>query len=196
MEQEILTFNYPMPNQLFIITGPSGVGKTTVGTEILKQMPNLQKVVTYTTRKPRPNEHDGVDYNFISVEEFLNRRSGGDFFEHAENYGNFYGNSRNDLEKIWADGKIVMMIVDVKGAKTIRNFFPQSKTIFISPDSADNLAKRIRQRPMSDEAFTDRWAEVSEELAYADLCDFNVVNGEGELGQTVAAVKIYIEQNS
>src|SRR3989339_219646 len=100
-----------MENPLFIITGPSGVGKTTVGMEILKQMPNVQRVVTYVTRQPRPGEQNGIDYNFISVEEFLKRRDNGDFFEHDEHYGHFYGNSQNDLEKIWQNGKIAMMLL-------------------------------------------------------------------------------------
>lgn len=181
-----------MTSALFIITGPSGVGKTTVGMELLKQMPNMQRVVTYTTRHPRPTEKNGVDYNFIKVEKFLKRRDTGDFFEHAEVYGNFYGNSRNDLEKIWKNNQVALMIVDVQGAKTIRAFFPHAKTIFILPDNNENLAKRIKRRPMSDEAFTQRWIAVQEELNYADVCDFTVINEEGAIDKTVQKIKEYI----
>ena len=177
---------------LFIITGPSGVGKTTVGLELLKQMPNMQRIVTYVTRQPRPNEKNGIDYNFITTEEFLKRRDNGDFFEHDEHYGYFYGNSRADLEKIWQSGKIALFLLDPHGAKTVKNIFPQAKTIFILPDNNENLARRIKNRPMSDEAFTQRWIAVQEELNYADVCDFTVVNEEGSVDKTVQKVKAYI----
>jgi guanylate kinase len=185
-----------MTNSLFIITGPSGVGKTTVGLELLKQLPNMQRIVTYVTRQPRPNEKNGIDYNFISVADFLKRRDNGEFFEHDEHYGHFYGNSRKDLEKIWQDGKIALFLLDPHGAQTVRLIFPQAKTIFILPDNNENLAKRIKQRPMSEEAFTQRWAAVQEELNYADTCDFTVVNEEGKIEKTVAQIKTFIEQNS
>ncbi|MBI5254365.1 guanylate kinase [Candidatus Falkowbacteria bacterium] len=181
-----------MTNTLFIITGPSGVGKTTVGLALLKQMPNMHRVVTYTTRQPRPNEKNGIDYNFIKVEEFLNRKDKGDFFEHAEVYDNYYGNSREDLEKIWKSNNVALMIVDVQGAKTIRTVFPQAKVIFILPDNNENLAKRMKQRPMNNEAFTQRWAAVQEELNYADMCDFTVINEEGAISKTVQEIKKYI----
>jgi len=183
-------------DQLFILTGPSGVGKTTVAHEVLAKMPKLKRLVTYTTREPRPNEQGGIDYNFITREKFLKKKANNELFEWAEVYGNFYGNSIADLKQIWNDNKIALMVIDVQGARTIKKIFANAPVIFVLPDSMENLAKRIRQRPMSDAAFEKRWAAVQKELEFAEKCEFKPTNYEGKLDDTAMEVMTFIKKTS
>ena len=176
-------------NKLFLLSGTSGVGKTTIAYKLLEQMPDLKRLVTYVTREPRPGEVDGIDYHFVTREEFEKRLAAGEFFEHDEHYGNWYGNSRKDLDAIWAGGKIAITLLDVNGVRTIKKIFPEAKTIFVEPDNLENLKGRIRQRPMTDEAFEKRWAKVQEEMKEATDYNFRVVNAEGKLDEAVERVK-------
>ena len=178
-----------MQNKLFLLSGPSGVGKTTIAQALLKQLPNLERLVTYTTRPSRSNELNGIDYHFISREEFEKKIKNNELFEYDEHYGNLYGNSRRDLEKIWQDEKIALMVLDVNGVKTAKKHFPEAKTIFLLPDTMPNLEQRIRNRPMSEEDFKKHWAMVFPELAEADQYDFQVVNKENQLDEAVREVK-------
>lgn len=184
-----------MPNKLFLLSGPSGVGKTTIAHDLLKQLPNLERLVTYTTREPRPNEMSGVDYHFISREEFEKKIKNNEMFEYDEHYGNLYGNSRRDLEKIWQDEKIALMVLDVNGVKTAKKYFPEAKTLFILPDTLANLELRIRKRPMNEEEFKKRWASVQKELLEADQYDFQIINKENQIAEAVMAVKNIITEN-
>ena len=176
-------------NKLFLLSGTSGVGKTTIAYKLLEQMPDLKRLVTYVTREPRPGEVDGIDYHFVTREEFEKRLAAGEFFEHDEHYGNWYGNSRKDLDAIWAGGKIAITLLDVNGVRTIKKIFPEAKTIFVEPDNLENLKGRIRQRPMTDEAFEKRWVKVQEEMKEAADYDFRVVNAEGKLDKAVERVR-------
>jgi len=176
-------------NKLYLVTGPSGVGKTTIANELLGLGLMLKRLVTYTTRLPRPNEVNGVDYNFVSIDEFQQKKSDNEFFENAEVYGNFYGNSRKDLEKLWADGFNALMVLDIQGVKTIEQIIPEATSIFIKPDSLENLKSRILRRPMSEDAFKKRWAKVELEMAQAHECDFMVTNEEGKLEEAVNTIK-------
>src|SRR3989339_2161064 len=106
-------------NKLFLLSGTSGVGKTTIAYKLLEQMPDLKRLVTYVTREPRPGGEDGNDYHFVTREEVEKRLAAGEFFEHDEHYGNWYGNSRKDLDSIWAGGKIAITLLDVNGVRTI-----------------------------------------------------------------------------
>ncbi len=184
-----------MDKKLFLISGTSGVGKTTIAYKLLEQMPNLERLVTYVTREPRPNEKNGEDYHFISRTEFEQKLANNEMFEHDEHYGNLYGNSRKDLEDIWQQGKIALILLDVNGVKTVQSVFPEAKSVFILPDNLDNLKNRIRQRPMTDEAFAKRWEQVQEELKLADSYDFQLINEEGKIDQAVKKAKAIIENN-
>ena len=182
-------------DKLFLLSGTSGVGKTTIAYKLLDQMPNLKRLVTYVTREPRPGETDGIDYHFVTRAEFEKRLAAGEFFEHDEHYGHLYGNSRHDLETIWSERKVAIIILDVNGVQTIKKIFPEAKTIFIAPDNLENQKKRIRLRPMSDEAFDKRWNKVQEELRKADSFDFQIINEEGKVEEATAKVKFIIENN-
>lgn len=182
-----------MRNKLFLLSGTSGVGKTTIAYKLLEQMPNLKRLVTYVTREPRPGEVNGVDYHFVTREDFEKRLAAGEFFEHDEHYGNWYGNSRKDLDAIWAEGKTAITLLDVNGVRTIKKIFPEAKTIFLEPDNLENLKSRIRRRPMTDEAFAKRWVKVLEELKEAANYDFRIVNAEGRLDEAVGKVKNILE---
>lgn len=182
-------------NKLFLFTGTSGVGKTAIAYKLLEQMPNLKRLVTYVSREPRPNEVDGEDYHFVTREEFEKKIANNEMFEYDEHYGNYYGNSRADLEKIWADGNIALILLDINGIRTIKESFPEAKSIFILPDNLDNLKDRIRRRPMTDEAFAKRWEKVQEELKHSDEFDFQVINEENKLDEAVEKVKEIIKNN-
>ena len=182
-----------LSNKLFLLSGTSGVGKTTIAYKLLEQMPNLKRLVTYVTREPRPGEVDGVDYHFVTRAEFEKRLAANEFFEHDEHYGHLYGNSRKDLDAIWQAGKIAITLLDVNGVRTVKKIFPSAKTIFVEPDNLENLKNRIRQRPMTDEAFEKRWQKVQDELKEASDYDFRVVNAEGKLDEAVEKVKSIIE---
>ncbi len=182
-------------NKLFLISGTSGVGKTTIAYELLKQMPKLERLVTCVTREPRPGEINGQDYHFISREEFEKKIQSNEMFEYDEHYGNYYGNSRRDLEKIWEQEKIAIILLDVNGVRTVKKVFPEAKSIFILPDNLENLKTRIRQRPMTDEAFAKRWEQIERELKQADEYDFRVINEQNKIDQAVAKTRALIENN-
>ena len=181
--------------KLFLISGTSGVGKTTIAYKLLEQMTNLERLVTYVTREPRPNEKDGEDYHFISRDEFEQKIQNKEMFEHDEHYGNYYGNSKKDLDAIWKKENIALILLDINGVRTVKSIFPEAKSIFILPDNLENLKKRIRQRPMTNEAFEKRWEKVQEELKTADEYDFKVINTEGKLDEAVANTKDIINNN-
>lgn len=181
-----------MKNKLILLTGPSGVGKTTVAQSLLKELPNLERVVTITTREPRPNEKNGVDYYFISRDEFENRIKNGQMFEYDEHYGYFYGNSREELEKIWAKNKIALMVLDLSGVKTVLKTFPKATSIFLIPDTLNNLKQRILQRPMSDEDFRKRWTKATAEMEESTVCTHQMENAENAIENTINKVKSII----
>ena len=136
---------------LFIISAPSGAGKTTLCQRLIKEAPNMKHSVSYTTRAPRPGEVNDVHYTFVSKEEFLGMRERGEFIEWAEVHGNFYGTSRKRIEEMIASGLNVLLDIDVQGARQIKECFPGSAFIFILPPSMEALRKRLTGR-MSDSA--------------------------------------------
>lgn len=184
---------YTMENKLFLISGSSGVGKTTITQKLLEQMPKLERLITYVTRQPRPDEINGRDYNFISEKKFKQKIKKHEFLEFDQHYGNYYGNSKKDLEDIWNQGKTALILLDINGVRTIKKLFPQAKSIFILPDNLENLKKRIRQRPMSDQAFEKRWKQVKQELKLADEYDFQIKNKQGQMDQAVEQLRKIIE---
>lgn len=178
-----------MGNNLFIITGPSGVGKTTVAHELLKQNPKLKKLITYTTRHPRPNEKNDRDYHFITPEQFEKKIQTNDFFEYAQVYNDYYGNSFSDLKLFWDQGYDVLMVVDIQGADKIKSTIPQSKVIFLCPENFSQLEKRLQERKMTKNDYEKRIQTAENEMKRANQYDFQIINQENQLPQTLHKIQ-------
>src|SRR3954464_1367417 len=132
-----------MAGKVFVITGPSGVGKGTLIRNLLERMPELELAVSATTRAPRPGEEHGVDYHFLDDAEFDRRVIEGDFLEHAEYSGRRYGTLRSELDKRTADGASVVLEIEVQGARQEADAMPDAVRIFISPRSEETLHSRL-----------------------------------------------------
>lgn len=126
-----------------VITGPSGVGKGTLIRGLLEQIPQLELSVSATTRAPRPGEREGVDYHFLTAEEFDRRVAAGDFLEHATYSGNCYGTLRSEVERRVADGHPVVLEIELQGARQVREAMPGAVAVFIAPPSRDALRARL-----------------------------------------------------
>ena len=178
--------------KLIIISGPSGVGKTTIGKKLL-EYPEIRRCVervpTYTTRPPRPGEVEGEDYIFVTKTEFAWELSAGNFLEWVEIFGNFYGTSRRELERIWEKGKVALLIIDVRGARYIKDLYPQdSFTIFVMPPSEEELKRRLSQRPgITREDLELRLGIAHEAMESAKEYDVVIVNDD--LDKAVEEVK-------
>jgi guanylate kinase len=138
--------------EVFVITGPSGVGKGTLIRGLLARVPELELSVSATTRAPRPGEQDGRDYHFLTPEAFAQRVQDGDFVEHATYSGNRYGTLRSELERRVAAGVPVVLEIEVQGARQVRQAMPEAIQVFIAPPSLDALRARLVGRGTDDEA--------------------------------------------
>jgi guanylate kinase len=148
--------------RVFVITGPSGVGKGTLIRGLMERMAQLQLSVSATTRAPRPGERDGVDYHFLSAEEFERRVRAGEFVEHADYAGRRYGTLRSELEDRVEAGAPVVLEIEVQGARQVRRAMPEAVQVFIAPPSLDALRARLIGRG------TDGDEEVQRRLAVAE----------------------------
>jgi guanylate kinase len=167
----------PLKGQLFIISAPSGVGKTTLIHHVREEWPEIHFSISFTTRAPRPKELPGTDYHFVSREEFQQGIQTGRFLEWAQVHGEYYGTERYQLET-WLDaGQDVLLDIDVKGASQVRCSHPEAQTIFIVPPSLETLRERLQQRNTeSDEQLRKRLAAAQKELQHAPWFDFIIVN--------------------
>lgn len=172
--------------RVFVISGPSGVGKDTVIDRMRERFPECFFAVTVTTRPQREKEIDGIHYRFMAVEEFERREVEGEFIEAANVYGNRYGVLRFPIESALGEGRDVIVKVDVQGAATLRRRIVNSTSIFLAPDSMTELLQRLRVRKTEDhEALLRRFATASHELEAAGAFDYVVFNESGHLEQTV-----------
>ena len=151
--------------RVFVITGPSGVGKGTLIRGLMERLGALELSVSATTRSPRPGEQDGVDYHFLTREEFDRRVQAGDFVEHADYAGRSYGTLRSELEERVHAGKPVVLEIEVKGARQVRESVPDAVQVFIAPPSLDELRTRLIGRGTDDpEGVERRLLVAAEEL--------------------------------
>ena len=164
---------------LIVLSGPSGVGKGTMYSRLLKVLPDLTVSVSVTTRKPREGEIDGVHYRFLSVGDFTAMRERGDLLEWAETVGNFYGTPKAAVLESLDAGKNVLLEIDVKGARQIKRAYPECVTIFVLPPSEDELRRRLVGRGTeSDEQVSARLALAKQEISQCKEFDYNVVNAD------------------
>ena len=149
--------------KVFVITGPSGVGKGTLIRALLERMPELEMSVSATTRRPRPGETHGVDYWFLTDEDFASRVDDGDFVEWAEYSGRRYGTLRSELDRVLATGRPVVLEIEVQGARQVRKAMPEAVQVFIVPPSRETLLLRLVGRGTDPPEEVVRRLRVAEE---------------------------------
>jgi guanylate kinase len=164
---------------LFIVSAPSGTGKTTLVERLVEQLPQLRMSRSYTSRRSREGETDGVDYNFVTRERFDAMIAAGDFLEWADVFGNLYGTCASETERMLAAGDDVVLVIDVQGARQVRRRGVETTTIFVMPPSPAVLEQRLRgRRKDSEEAIQRRLQVAREEVAAFRDYDFVVINDE------------------
>jgi guanylate kinase len=168
-----------MTGTLFVLSAPSGAGKTSLVKSLLESTDNLCVSISHTTRAMRPGEDDGVNYHFVSVDAFKAMLDESDFLEHAEVFGNFYGTSRSFVEQTLKTGKDVILEIDWQGAQQIRRIFPESISIFILPPSREALESRLRGRGQDPEpVIQTRLSKAKEEMSHFVEYDYLVINDQ------------------
>jgi guanylate kinase len=165
--------------QLFIVSAPSGTGKTTLVERLVQCVPGLRMSRSYTSRPAREGEQDGVDYNFITRDHFEEMVREGAFLEWADVFGNYYGTSASDTEAMLARGEDVVLVIDVQGARQVRARGIQTIGVFVLPPTADVLAQRLRGRSKDSEEQIKRRLEVAgAEVDEYAMYDYVVINDE------------------
>jgi guanylate kinase len=163
--------------QLFVISAPSGAGKTSLVKAMLDARPALVVSVSHTTRKPRPSEQDGREYHFTSKDEFQRLIAAGAFLEHAEVFDNHYGTGRAQVEAQLAAGRNVLLEIDWQGARQVRASMPGCVSVFILPPSRAALEERLRaRRTDSDEVIARRLRDAATDMGHCPEFDYAVVN--------------------
>ena len=164
---------------LYIVSAPSGAGKTSLVKALVDAQPQVRVSVSHTTRAMRPGEVDGVNYHFVSREEFLARLERNEFLEHAEVFGNLYGTSQRWLEQTLAEGYDLILEIDWQGAQQVRRLMPQAKSIFILPPTQEALRQRLNNRGQdSDEIIEKRMREAVSEMSHYVEYDYLVINDD------------------
>jgi len=165
--------------RLYVVSAPSGTGKTTVVERLVQVVPGLVMSRSYTSRQARAGERDGIDYNFVSRAEFEALVAANAFIEHADVFGNYYGTRRDDTEALMASGKDVVLVIDVQGAAQVRSMGLPLVTIFVLPPSFDVLDQRLRGRGKDGEDAIRRRLDTArfEVAAYHDY-DYVVINDD------------------
>lgn len=164
---------------LLVISGPSGVGKTTITRQVESQLGG-EFSISYTTRPKGPNDRDGIDYHFIDRENFIRLRDSGQLLEWAEVFTNFYGTPRGPVDKAIAEGRLMILEIDVQGAIAVKKLLPHAFSVFVLPPTEEKLLERLRARAREGEdVIQRRFAKAKEEIARAKACgvyDVFIVN--------------------
>lgn len=169
---------------LYVVSAPSGAGKTSLLKAVLSDLDSVKLSVSTTTRPQRPGEIDGVDYNFVSIEEFQKQLAEDTFLEHAEVFGNFYGTSQVWLEQQLTDGQNVVLEIDWQGAQQVRKLMPQCQSIFILPPSKAELLSRLTGRGQdSEEVIAGRMQAANNEMQHYAEYDYLIINDDFEIAQ-------------
>ena len=175
-----------MKGNLIILSAPSGTGKTTILKQVMPGLGPISFSISHTTRPPRTGEVDGVDYHFVSKDDFLHQKEQGDFLEWAEVHGNFYGTSVQSVLSTQETGQDVVLDIDTQGARQVREKLPEAASIFIIPPSWKEQEQRLRGRGTDDDATINlRLNNAKQELRDIDLYDFVVVNDTIEEAATM-----------
>lgn len=163
--------------QLFVVSAPSGTGKTTVVERLVQVVPDLSLSRSYTSRPARPGEADGVDYNFITRARFEEMVTAEDFLEWAEVFGNLYGTGRGDTERLLATGRDLVLVIDVQGARQVRQRCPDTVGVFVMPPDFATLERRLRGRSKDPEAAIQRRLQTArDEVAAFTEYEYVIVN--------------------
>lgn len=166
-----------MSGNLFVISAPSGAGKTSLVHALLNINPEIELSVSYTTRNPRAGEQDGKAYNFVSRKTFIEMMGRGEFLESAEVYGNYYGTSHNWISQEIARGRDILLEIDWQGAAQVRRQFPECISIFILPPSRQVLEQRLKWRGKdTEEVIARRMVAVRNDVAHVTEFDYVIIN--------------------
>ena len=190
------------PGRLFLVTAPSGAGKSSLVNALLKRQPNIMLSISHTTRAPRPGEQNGREYHFVTEEMFLEMKSRGEFLESAFVHGNYYGTSRPWIEAQMAQGRDVLLEIDWQGARQVREKFEGTVGIFILPPSIEALEWRLHHRGTdSPQTITRRLMGAGAEIAHAPEFEYVIINEDfdtalAQLEAIVSASRLTYEQQA
>ena len=180
----------PKAGRLFVITAPSGAGKTSLIDAMVRADPSLKLSISYTTRAPRPGEKDGVDYHFVDEPAFLGMQERGEFLESAEVHGYRYGTSRKVITEALARGEDLILEIDWQGARQVRGLYPECVGIFILPPSIEELERRMRSRGQDADAVIRRRLDNARgEMEHAGEFHYAIINKDFDTArQELAAI--------
>jgi guanylate kinase len=165
--------------QLYVVSAPSGAGKTSLVSKLLEQDPKVQVSVSHTTRNPRPGEVNGINYNFVSIEEFEKLIGDAGFLEHAKVFNNYYGTSQKWVDEKLAQGTDIILEIDWQGAQQVRQCYPDVISIFILPPSREELRSRLASRGQDSGAvIEERMAQARSESSHYPEYDYLVINDD------------------
>jgi guanylate kinase len=170
--------NPAMPRgRLYVVSAPSGAGKTSLVKALMEREPRIRFSVSYTTREPRPNEIPGRDYHFVSMERFAEMAARGEFLEHAQVFDNHYGTGVRAVEEALANGEQLLLEIDWQGARQVRARLPEARSIFILPPSRNSLEQRLMARSTDPHAVIQRrLQDAARDIAHWSEFDFVVIN--------------------
>ena len=178
--------------KLFVFAAPSGAGKTTLVHAVVRKHPELRFSISYTTREPRVNEANAVDYLFVSEDEFMRLRDAGEMLEYAQVFDNYYATSRSQVEKHLVDNRSVVLEIDWQGAQQVRESMPDCVTIFILPPSIEELERRLRDRRTDKpEVIARRLKDARSDMAHWDEFDHVIINDD--LDEAIEALEAVLK---